>query len=128
LGGGKVSGISVGDGEGPDKVEMAVKNTLEHPLLDVDYAGAKGALIHITGGPELTIGEANRVGELLTNEFDSTANVMWGARINPRLEDKIEVISIITGVKSQHVLGLSSSDDSSYMYTTSVDEWGIRSI
>ncbi|MCX6695381.1 MAG: cell division protein FtsZ [Candidatus Altiarchaeota archaeon] len=127
LGGGNVSVISVGDGEGPDKVEVAVKNTLEHPLLDVDYAGAKGALIHITGGPELTIGEANKVGELLTNEFDPTANVMWGARINPRLEDKIEIISIITGVKSNSVLGLASSD-SDYVYTSSVDDWGIRSV
>ncbi|MFH1404236.1 MAG: cell division protein FtsZ [Candidatus Altiarchaeota archaeon] len=105
LGGGNVSVISVGDGEGPDKVEVAVRNTLDHPLLDVDYRGAKGALIHITGGPDMTIGEANAVGERLTSQFDDSANVMWGARLNPNIEDRLEVISIVTGVKSPNIIG-----------------------
>lgn len=129
LGGGKVSVISIGDGDGPDKVQMAVKNTLDHPLLDVDYGGAKGALIHITGGPDMTIGEANQVGELLTREFDPSANVMWGARINPRLENRIEVISIITGIKSQNILGSGRERlDDAYIYTSEIDDWSIRSI
>ncbi len=131
LGGGRVSVISVGDGEGPDKVETAVKNTLAHPLLDVDYKGATGALIHITGGEDMTIGEANRVGQILTQEMDPNANVTWGARINPKLKDKIEVISIMTGVHSPHLLGYGERDTGrAYIYTPEVDDWGvgIRSI
>ena len=129
LGGGKVSVISVGDGEGPEKVEMGVKNTLEHPLLDIDYKGAKGALIHITGGEDLTLGDANRVGELITNEFDPAANVMWGARIDPRLQDRIEIINIATGVKSQHIMGAHSREiDEPYVYTPEIYDLKIRSI
>ncbi len=129
LGGGKVSVISVGDGEGADKVEVAVRNTLEHPLLDIDYKGAKGALIHITGGQDLTIGEANKVGELITKEFDPSANVMWGARVNPGLEDRIEVINIATGVKSQHIMGASAHElDEPYVYTSEVYDLKVRSI
>ncbi|MCX6695157.1 MAG: cell division protein FtsZ, partial [Candidatus Altiarchaeota archaeon] len=93
LGGGNVSVISVGDGEGPDRVEVAVKNTLAHPLMEVEYSGAKGALIHITGGPDMSIGEANIVGELITQELDPRASVTWGARVSPRLSDKIEVMA-----------------------------------
>lgn len=109
MGGGSVAVISVGDGDGVDKCELAVRNTLEHPLLDVDYSGASGALIHITGGSDLTLGEANKVGQLITEQLDSRASVTWGARVNPDLEDKIEVIAIITGVKSPNIVGQASS-------------------
>ena len=105
LSGGGVSVISVGEGEGTDRCDIAVKNTLAHPLLEIDYREAKGALIHIIGGPELTLGEANRIGEALTSEFDSKASVMWGARIDPRFHEKIEVIAIMTGIKSPDILG-----------------------
>jgi len=129
LGGGRVAVISVGDGEGPDRVEQAVKNTLAHPLLDVDYEGATGALIHITGGDDLTLGEANQVGELLTKELDPRASVTWGARVNPKLGDRLEIISIITGVKSPNILGASALDAGrGYAYTTEVDRWDIGSV
>ncbi|MEM4347655.1 MAG: cell division protein FtsZ [Candidatus Altiarchaeota archaeon] len=129
LGGGKISVISVGDGEGPERVNLAVKNTLAHPLLDVDYKGATGALIHITGGEDMTIGDANKIGELITKEMDPNANVTWGARVNKNMKDKYEVICIMTGVKSPHILGSSLRDvGSAYVYTKEIDQWGISSI
>ena len=88
-----------------DRVEKVVKDTLSYPLLDVDYKGATGALIHITGGPDLTIGEANRIGEGITESMESNANVIWGARIDPTMEGCIRVMTIITGVKSSSILG-----------------------
>lgn len=97
--------ISVGDGKGNDKVERVVKNTLEHPLLDVDYTGAKGALIHIAGGPQLTLGEATQIGEKLTQVFAEDANVIWGARLSPEFGDSVVVTSIMTGITSPHILG-----------------------
>jgi len=100
-----VAMISVGEGSGTARVENAVKSTLEHPLLDVDYAGSKGALVLIHGGPNLTLGEAIKVGEGITESFDNNAYVKWGARINPELGDKIVVTSIVTGVTSPHVVG-----------------------
>ncbi len=126
---GNLAVISVGDGEGPDRVEQAVKNTLEHPLLDVNYVGATGALIHVTGGSDLTLGEANAIGKLITQELDTRAKVTWGARVNPELKDKVEVIAIITGVHSPHILGSESRVGSSgYIYTEEVDRWGVGSI
>ncbi len=108
--GGGLSMISLGSGNGHDKVENVVKDTLEHPLLDVNYEGAKGCLIHLEGGPDLSLGDAIKAGELLTQSFDESANVKMGARINPQLKDGIRITAIITGVKSPYILGKAGTD------------------
>ena len=105
---GGVSVISVGESRGHGKVNEVVEDTLKNSLLDVDYAGAKGALIHITGGPDLTLGEANEIGERLTEAIDPNATVIWGARIIPEYEGRVEVIAIMTGVHSPHLKGASA--------------------
>ena len=64
-----------------------------------------GCLIHITGGPELTLGEANAIGEMLTERIDAKAQVIWGARVDNTFENKIEVIAIFTGVNSPYITG-----------------------
>jgi len=106
---GGVSVISVGEAKGHQRVNEVVEDALRNSLLDVDYTGAKGVLIHITGGPDLTLGEANEIGERLTEAVDPTATVIWGARIIPESEGKIEVIAIMTGVQSSHVKGASQN-------------------
>lgn len=120
---GEVAVISVGDGEGPDKVEKAAEKTLKQPLLDVSYKDGSGALIHVTGGEDLTLGQANSVGKLITDKLSSSAKVTWGARVTPRLHDKIEVISIITGVKSPHIFSSGEREAGSYVYTKEYDNW-----
>ena len=77
------------------------------PLLDVSYKGASGALIHISGGPDMTLEEVNRIGELVTDTLDPDANCIWGARVEDNMKSKIRVMAIITGVQSPYVLGRS---------------------
>jgi len=108
--GGGLSMISLGQGNGHNKVEDVVKDTLQHPLLDVDYEGAKGCLIHLEGGPDLTLGDAIKTGELLTQSFDETASVKMGARVNPSLQDSLRITAIITGVKSPFMFGKSQQE------------------
>jgi cell division protein FtsZ len=109
--GGGLSMISLGHGSGHNKVEDVVKDTLEHPLLDVDYEGARGCLIHLEGGPDLSLGDAIKAGELLTQSFDESASVKMGARISPKLQDSINITAIITGVKSPYILGKGSAPE-----------------
>ena len=97
--------ISVGEGHGSNKVEDAVSNALKNKLLDVDYEGSTGILLHIRGGEDMTLGEANEVGRRLTEMSAPNANVIWGARIDPTYNGRIEVISIFTGVRSPQILG-----------------------
>jgi cell division protein FtsZ len=105
MAGGGLSMISLGEASGPNKVEDVVKDTLEHPLLDVNYEGAKGCLLHLEGGADMTLGEAIKAGELLTQSFDDASSVKMGARINPTLSGALRITAIITGVKSPYILG-----------------------
>lgn len=102
---GGVSMIAVGEAKGTSRVEDVVENTLNNALLDVDFTGATGVLLHVTGGPDMTLGECNTIGEMLTEKVDPNATVIWGARIDPSMEGKIEVIAIFTGIQSPYVLG-----------------------
>jgi cell division protein FtsZ len=107
---GGLSMISLGHGTGANKVTDVVRDTLEHPLLDVNYEGAKGCLIHIEGGPDLTLGDAIKAGEKLTQSFDDNASIKIGARINPNLQGAMSMTAIITGVKSPYIMGKADSE------------------
>ncbi|BAI61835.1 cell division protein FtsZ homolog [Methanocella paludicola SANAE] len=102
---GGVAVMLVGETKSQDKSDNVVRNALNHPLLDVDYRGATGALVHITGGPDLTLREAENIAESLTYELDSHANVIWGARVQKDYEGKVRVLAIMTGVQSPQIMG-----------------------
>lgn len=102
---GGVAAIGVGSSDTNNKVDEAVKGALSNPLLDINYEGATGALIHVTGGADMTLDEVSRVGELVTESLDDDANVIWGARISDDMKGKLTVMTIITGVNSPWILG-----------------------
>lgn len=102
---GGVAAIGVGESNSSDRAKDAISKAMLNPLLEVDYTGAAGALIHITGGPDLRLDEVNLIGEAVAQHLDPSAQVFWGARILPEFEGKVQVISIITGVKSPYILG-----------------------
>jgi len=103
--GGGVAAIGFGESNSSDRAKDAVMKALQNPLLEVDYTGAAGALVHITGGPDLTLEEVNLIGETVAQSLDPSAIVYWGARILPEFEGKVQVITIVTGVKSPYILG-----------------------
>jgi cell division protein FtsZ len=102
---GGVAAIGVGSSDTNNRVDEAVKGALSNPLLDINYEGATGALIHIIGGPDLTLEEINRAGELVTDSMDDDANCIWGARVQDDMKGKLTVMTIMTGVKSPWILG-----------------------
>lgn len=101
---GGVAFISLGKGSGHDRVDKVIQDTLEHPLLDIDYEDAKGALLHLEGGTDLTLGETIRIGEGITANFNENVNVKIGARVNPELQGAVRATAIIVGVKSPMIL------------------------
>lgn len=102
---GGVAAIGVGASDTSNRVDEAVRGALSNPLLDISYQGATGAIIHIHGGPDLTLDEINRVGEQITEAMDADANVIWGARVTEDMKGRLTVMTIITGVKSPWILG-----------------------
>lgn len=85
-------------GESDRGPEEVVNEALNHPLLDVDVAGATGVLIHVTGGQYMTLEAASQVVDMMTSKVSDDANVIWGARQDPGFGDTIKVMAIITGV------------------------------
>jgi cell division protein FtsZ len=102
---GGVAVMLVGESKQQNKAESVVHECLNHPLLDIDYRGATGSLIHITGGNDLTLADAEEIASSLTYELDPHADVIWGARIRNEFEGKVRVMAIMTGVRSAQVLG-----------------------
>ncbi len=104
---GGVAVIGIGESDTADRVNEAVKQALTHPLLDVDYQGASGALIHITCGPDLKLEEFDLIGRIVSENLSDQAQVIIGARISKEFVGKVRVITIMTGIKSPYVLGKS---------------------
>ena len=108
---GGVAAIGFGESNTQERAEEAVMKALSNPLLNVEYMGGSGALVHITGGPDLRLDETNIIGEAVSKLMDPEAQVIWGARIDPAFTGKIRVITIVTGVKSPYILGPVSYDE-----------------
>ncbi len=97
--------ISLGTGSGPERVYQAIEHTLNHPLVEVDYEGAKGALVHLEADDSLTVDEAMKIADELTKGISEEGEVKLGLRINPELYEQINVTLITVGVKSPQLLG-----------------------
>ncbi|HNU35755.1 MAG TPA: cell division protein FtsZ, partial [Methanomassiliicoccales archaeon] len=79
---------------------------LTSPMLgEIELKEAKGALIRVFGGPDMTAPAAQRVAEIVTNSVSPRARIIWGCSIDPELEGVVKVLLIITGAKSKYIIG-----------------------
>ncbi|PIZ32074.1 MAG: cell division protein FtsZ [Candidatus Altarchaeum sp. CG_4_10_14_0_8_um_filter_32_851] len=101
---GDISTISVGRGAGPDKIKQAAEGVLYHPLLDMEISKGRGALIHITGGPNTSLNDVTKVGELITKNFPHDADIVFGARVEQGRGDELEAIAILVGISAPAIL------------------------
>ncbi|MDF1537373.1 MAG: cell division protein FtsZ [Candidatus Thorarchaeota archaeon] len=124
---GGVALVGLGEATGTERLEDAIKNALNSPLLEVEWNGATGALIHITGGPDMSLAEANGVGEKISEKMSADANVIWGARVDPRFTGSIRVMLILTGVKSPQLLARSKEEVESPKGRRRLQDLGIMS-
>ena len=102
---GGIAVIGVGESDTANRAVEAVEKAISNPLLDVDIAGANGALINVSGGPDMTLDEARKVVETVSNKLDEDARIIWGAQISDDLENTIRVMLIVTGVTSPQIFG-----------------------
>ena len=105
MGDGGVALIGVGEADSDNRAQEAVEKAINNPLLDVDVAGATGALINVSGGPSMTLEEARQVIATVSDRLDQDARVIWGAQISEDLKNTLRVLLIITGVKSSQIFG-----------------------
>lgn len=78
--------------------DLVIEDALQNPLFDVDVKGATGALVHITSSDKMSLKCAQSIALGITTGLDPKANVILGARVDPRMEDGVRVMSIFTGI------------------------------
>tara|TARA_Y100000310_G_scaffold138285_1_gene137168 strand:- start:3361 stop:4440 length:1080 start_codon:yes stop_codon:yes gene_type:complete len=122
---GGVAVIGIGESDATDRVSEAVQQALSHPLLDVDYKGATGALIHITCGPDLKLEEFDVIGRTVSENLSPEAQVIIGARIDKDFTGKVRVITIMTGVNSPYIIG-KQAEEQAYPVSKEVSDLGIQ--
>lgn len=105
--------MGVGLGFGENKAVEATQMAINSPLLEeTSIQGAKAVLINIAGGNDLSLHEVNEVNDLITRQVDSEANIIFGATIDPALEDKVRVTVIATGFnRKQNMLSRRSENE-----------------
>ncbi len=82
------------------RVVDAAEKALSSPLLDLDLTQANKALVNITGGRDMTLGEAEAAVQAISSSMAKDSHVIWGARIDETLEDnKVRVLAVVTGLK-----------------------------
>lgn len=86
-------------------MQLKQLKAISNPLLDAEISGANGALINIVGGEDLTLDEARKVVETISEKLDEEARIIWGAQISKDMEKTIRTMLIVTGVKSSQILG-----------------------
>src|SRR5512136_154357 len=104
---GGVSLIGVGDASGKpcERIQDAVEEALNSPLLGkIDLKDARGALIRVVGGPDMTIEEAAEAAEIITERVKPEARLIWGCSVEREMEGKVKILLIVTGARSQYVL------------------------
>jgi len=91
--------IGMGESDTENRGIEAVEKALSNPLLSMDIEGAEGALINVTGGPDITIREAQQVVEAVSGRLSEDARIIWGAQVNNDLGETVRVLVVVTGVK-----------------------------
>ena len=91
--------IGIGHAKGDDKAKDAALKAISSPLLEVSVAGAKDAIINVTGGPNVSLLDANIALETITSQVGNDLNTYLGISINEDLGDEIIVTIIATGLK-----------------------------
>ncbi len=93
--------MGVGSATGKDKAEMAAKAAISSPLLESSISGARGILISITVSPDVGLEDVDVASNLIANEADPDANVIWGVNFDNELEDEMRITIIATGFDNQ---------------------------
>jgi cell division protein FtsZ len=89
--------MAVGKASGEDRARIAAEQAISSQLLDITIDGARGVLFNVTGGPSLTLFEVNQAAALIRETAHPDVNMIFGAVIDPTMNDEIHVTVIATG-------------------------------
>jgi cell division protein FtsZ len=110
---GGVAFVGIGESEEADpedRIEAAIEEALNSPLLGaIDLKDAKGALVRVVGGPDMTVSEAQKAAEVVGQRISKHARLIWGCSIDQSLEGEVKILLIVTGARSETLMGRESA-------------------
>jgi cell division protein FtsZ len=89
--------MAIGRAKGEGRAQEAARQAISSALLDVTIDGARGILFNVTGGNDLSLFEVNEAAEIIRSTADPEANIIFGAVIDPEMQDEIRITVIATG-------------------------------
>src|SRR5580700_406929 len=97
--------MGTGEAEGEKRATDAAEAAISNPLLeDVSMKGARGVLINITGGLDMTLFEVDEAANRIREEVDPEANIIFGSTFDERLEGKMRISVVATGIDAENAL------------------------
>lgn len=96
--------MSIGQGHGRNRAQLAAEEAIAGGFLNVTIRGAQRVLFNISGGEDMTLFEVNEVAEYIGNAIDTTADITFGAVIDPALDDTIRVTLIAASMDERRTL------------------------
>lgn len=91
--------MGTGEAEGENRAVVACESAISNPLLDdISIKGAKGVLVNMTGGPDMTLFEADIAVNTIKKEVDANANIIFGSAFNENMKGKIRISVVATGI------------------------------
>ena len=118
---GGVAMIGMGESDAQDKSADSVRKAIRSPLLDIDISCATSALVNVTGGPDMTMAEAEGVVEEVYALIDPDARIIWGAQIDPTMQNTIRTLLILTGVRSPQIYGRNEKNNPKFQRHFEID-------
>ena len=118
---GGVAMIGMGESEAQDKSADSVRKAIRSPLLDIDISCATSALVNVTGGPDMTMAEAEGVVEEVYALIDPDARIIWGAQIDPTMQNTVRTLLILTGVRSPQIYGRNEKNNPKFQRHFEID-------
>ncbi len=96
--------MGTGEGDGDDRAVQAAEKAIANPLLDeISLKGAKGVLINITGGYDLTLFELDEAANRIREEVDPEANIIVGSTLDTNMEGQMRVSVVATGIDAAEI-------------------------
>jgi cell division protein FtsZ len=106
---GGVAFVGMGESDDSDpeeRIQTAIDEALNSPLLgEIDLKAARGALIRVVGGPDMTVSEAQKAAEVVGDRINKHARIIWGCSVDPALEGQVRILLIVTGARSELLMG-----------------------
>lgn len=89
--------MGIGTGIGENRAQAAARAAVASPLLEISMDGARGVLLNITGGPDLSMSEVDEAAKIIADAADPDANIIFGTTISETMRDQIKITVIATG-------------------------------